>query len=114
MSLSTSHLMLNGTEGLREGECYFAVAYCEDRSGYPVIETYVFIGKDVFDGDNGCWYFQEVEPYVLHNGKSVDKAKQRKCDLISIDEGQIAGMFDFPRLAEALALLAAEPRSSRK
>lgn len=48
---------------LREGEVYFAVNYVDDDMLIPVMETVVFIGRNLEPDDVGQVYFQDVESY---------------------------------------------------
>ena len=48
---------------LREGEIYFSVNYVDDDMLVPVMETIVFIGRNLEPGDVGQVYFQDVESH---------------------------------------------------
>ena len=48
---------------LREGEVYFAINYVDDDMLIPVMETVVFIGRNLEPGDVGQVYFQDVQSY---------------------------------------------------
>jgi hypothetical protein len=48
---------------LREGEVYFAVNYIDDEMLTPMMETVVFIGKDLEPEDVGQVYFQDIESH---------------------------------------------------
>jgi hypothetical protein len=48
---------------LREGEIYFSVNYVDDDMLIPVMETVVFIGRNLEPGDVGQVYFQDVESH---------------------------------------------------
>jgi hypothetical protein len=48
---------------LREGAVYFAVNYIDDDMLVPMIETLVFIGKDLETDDAGQAYFQDVRSH---------------------------------------------------
>jgi hypothetical protein len=51
------------TAQLQEGEIYFAVNYVDDDMFIPVMETLVFIGRNLEPDDVGQTYFQDVESY---------------------------------------------------
>jgi hypothetical protein len=48
---------------LREGAVYFAVNYVDDDMLVPMIETLVFVGKDLESDDAGQAYFQDVRSH---------------------------------------------------
>lgn len=48
---------------LQEGTVYFAVNYVDDEMLIPLMETLVFIGRNLEPGDVGTVYFQDVESY---------------------------------------------------
>jgi hypothetical protein len=48
---------------LQEGAVYFAVNYVDDEMLIPLMETLVFIGRNLEPGDVGTVYFQDVESY---------------------------------------------------
>jgi hypothetical protein len=48
---------------LKEGTVYFAINYVDEDMLIPVVETLVFIGKNLLPDDVGKAYFQDVESY---------------------------------------------------
>src|ERR1700730_2675079 len=48
---------------LREGEAYLAVTYVDDEMLIPVMETLVFVGRNLEPQDVGEAYFQDVRSY---------------------------------------------------
>jgi len=48
---------------LKEGSVYFAVNYFDDEMLIPNMETLVFAGRDLADGDLGRLYFQDLGSY---------------------------------------------------
>lgn len=55
-------------ESLKVGQCYFMVSYLDNSMRIPEIETYIYVGKNLYpeDGNNGrnFWYFQNPETYL--------------------------------------------------
>lgn len=51
---------VSGTD-LQEGAFYFAVNYVDEDMLIPIVETLVFIGKNLKPADVGKAYFQDVE-----------------------------------------------------
>lgn len=59
--------MLQGTEELTEGECYFDMAFYDTRSEIPTIQTWIYVGKNLLKADTtrgDRWYFQDPESYL--------------------------------------------------
>jgi hypothetical protein len=51
-------------EELREGEIYFTVDYLDDLMLVPTLQPYVFIGRDLGEGDEQQVYFQDGASYA--------------------------------------------------
>lgn len=49
---------------LTEGEVYFSVRYIDGDMLIPTMDTLVFVGKDLGQGDAGKLYFQDVDSYL--------------------------------------------------
>jgi hypothetical protein len=49
---------------LREGEIYFRVVYLDDLMLVPMLQPYVFIGRDLDEGDEQQVYFQDGTSYA--------------------------------------------------
>ena len=61
---------------LQEGAVYFAVNYVDEEMLIPLMETLVFIGRNLEPGDVGMVYFQDVESYregVRYDSDSEDE-----------------------------------------
>ena len=52
-----------GSGDLKEGEVYFALQYEDDEMLYPVLEPWIFVGRDLHPGDAGQVYFQDLQSY---------------------------------------------------
>lgn len=94
-----------------EGQVYFRVTYPDGSMSIPVIETFVFIGKNLSEEDSeDTWYFEFGEDYVfLGNAVVSDKQGIRVCIL---GESELGSMHDIARLAAELEA-ASERRSER-
>jgi hypothetical protein len=60
---------------LREGQVYFTVNYVDEERLIPVMETVVFIGRNLEPDDVGQIYLQDVQSYregVPYNWESED------------------------------------------
>jgi hypothetical protein len=49
---------------LREGEIYYQVTYLDDLTLVPMLQPYVFIGRDLSEGDEQQLYFQDANSYA--------------------------------------------------
>jgi hypothetical protein len=48
---------------LKEGEIYFSVNYIDDDMLIPIMETLVFVGRNLEPEDSGELYFQDIASY---------------------------------------------------
>jgi len=93
------------TDRFAAGEVYFRVKYAEAGHRYPLIESFVFVGKNLSDDDSeDTWYFQFVDCFSRF-GLIVEgcEADWRVCCLAA---NQLEDMFDPGHLAAELALAA--------
>ena len=53
---------------LEKGKAYFEIVFCLPEEGVPEIESYIFIGKNIFndDKDGDEYYFQTPRSYYKH------------------------------------------------
>ena len=67
---------------LREGQIYFRVIYLDDLTLVPMLQPYVFIGRDLDEGDEQQVYFQDAASYAagvrfadaLNDGVDINNA----------------------------------------
>lgn len=86
---------------LREGEVYFAVNYVDDKMLVPIVETVVFIGRNLEPGDVSQVYFQDVESH--REGVEYDwNASDGSAKFQTGSEDQINHIFDYERALEEL------------
>lgn len=52
------------SDELREGEIYFRVTYLDDLTLVPMVQPFVFIGRDLDEGDEQRVYFQDAASYA--------------------------------------------------
>jgi hypothetical protein len=63
---------------LKEGAVYWSVQYADEDILIPLMETLVFVGKNLDGNEADLLYFQDVESYrqgVRHGSKEEDMAK---------------------------------------
>jgi hypothetical protein len=109
-----SDFMLNGPQDLREGESYFRVTYCDTKSDIPLIETWIYVGKDLLEGDGpreAKWYFQDPDSYI-NQGHFLQLSKGQEHRFFATDAGVVETFFNFAGLRNALACL--EPKNVKR
>jgi hypothetical protein len=87
------------------GNCYFLVSYFDQGMRFPDIETYVFVGSNLLEGDAGdvsYWYFQDAESYAEQGifTQIEDKASR---EVMRADEEALEMFFDYDGLFDVLA-----------
>jgi len=86
---------------LRVGEVYFFVNYV-DHLLTPMMETVVFIGRDLEEGDVGLLYFQDVRSY--RQGVSYESTTKgnSKATLYAALENQTSHIFEYEHALDEL------------
>lgn len=86
------------------GCCYFLLGYYDREFRFPLIQTYVYVGKNL-DGDSDAsdhWYFQDPEAFLRaqrdKNGVSVDDS-----GIITATKESLEGFFDLTGLLAELS-----------
>jgi hypothetical protein len=83
------------------GQCYFSVTYADTEMTIPLIESMVFIGRDLNSGDTGKLYFQDVESY--RDGKRLDDAVEGDGTKFFVcSPTECSAVFEFERAIEEL------------
>ena len=86
---------------LREGETYFAVQFADEKLLIPRLEPFIFLGKNLEEGDTDLFYFQNFESYAA--GIRYATATEEDGPLFEAygpDEGQ--HLFEFERALDRL------------
>ena len=86
---------------IEEGQLYFNVAYADDDKLVAVMQTLVFIGRDLGAGDEGKWYFQDVEAYQEGITYSPD-LEDEWSEFHAASEKELVHIFEFERAPEEL------------
>jgi len=97
---------------LREGEVYFAVNYIDDEMLTPIMETVVFIGRNLEPGDVGQVYFQDVESYREGIPYSSTGGSDGTANFSSGSEAELKHIFKYEQMLDEL--LRCSGRRSRK
>lgn len=79
------------TREFNAGEVYFRVTYAERSMSYPLIESFVFVGKNLSEEDSeDTWYFQFADSFSkagsILEGTGGDR---RVCCLTESDLGDM-------------------------
>lgn len=86
---------------LHEGEVYFAVNYVDRQMLVPLLETLVFIGKNLEAGDIAKVYFQDIISYqkgVPYQWEANDETGNFFC----ASEDEINHIFTYEQLLNEL------------
>lgn len=84
------------------GNPYYLVTYADEQLSVPVIETYFYLGTNIFadeSTDDPCWYFQiadsylEDGPFKKGNGMSADVLLTAGADMLDsfVDVDELPG-----------------------
>jgi hypothetical protein len=107
--VSLGDLMLPGPHVLKEGECYFDLAFHEREFRFPCVDSYVYIGTERLK-----FYFQDVESYLRYGNllKRPSSRWPKKHGVVRMAADVVDHMFDLRGVAEALARLAQDAARS--
>jgi len=86
---------------LQEGKVYFAVNYVDEQMLIPVVETLVFVGRNLEPGDAGKVYFQDVESFR----EGVRYGSDSEGELAKFETGSenmLDHIFDYERALDVL------------
>jgi hypothetical protein len=89
-------------EMLREEGIYFSVTYADEEMLIPVMETLVFIGKNLDTSDVGLLYFQDVGSHGngVRYGDEVEG--ESFGEFYTRSEGQLEDIFEYEPAVEEL------------
>jgi hypothetical protein len=88
-------------EELVVGKAYFSVTYGDEKLLVPLVETLVFIGRNLEKGDSDLLYFQDHLSYS--NGRLYgDAVAGDEIYVSTYHEGKTNPLFDFEHALEEL------------
>ncbi len=71
----------------REGEVYFRLTFPDAALLFPIVETLVYVGKNLSDEDSeDIWYFQFAEGYAKSGSIMTSKGGDRRVVLATRSE----------------------------
>lgn len=85
----------------KPGEVYYRVSYSDVGMKYPTVETFVFSGKNFFEGDaEDTWYFQFLGVNATYRSLAdIPSEDRRHCRLT---KDNLSGMLDLDGLTAEL------------
>ena len=86
---------------LHEGQVYFAVTYADAEMLVPLMETLVFIGRNLEAEDIGKVYFQDVQSYregIAYGSNAEDGWAKFETG----SESELGHIFDYERALDVL------------
>jgi hypothetical protein len=86
---------------LKKGVAYFIVLFTDDEMLVPIIETFVFIGKNLRRNDAGWFYFQDVDSYREGIRYSPRKRK-RNAKFAIYPKNNLNHVFEYERALDVL------------
>lgn len=86
---------------LKNGSVYFGINYVDDDLLIPVMETLVFIGRDLEPGDSGLVYFQDIGSYL--RGVRYGKVSEEDfAEFFAGSENEVSHIFEYEHALEKL------------
>jgi len=83
------------------GEVYFRVTYPGSSLNYPLIESFVFVGKNLSDEDTeDTWYFQFADSYAKSGSILEGPGGDRR--VVCVNQDELVEMFNEDQLLEKL------------
>ena len=95
---------------LVEGRVYYRVTYLDEELTIPDMQPFVFIGRDLKDGDDGHSYFQDAESHlagVRYEGTTGKRDIDGEVHRVSSDTPFV---YEFEKALDRLLYLSLERR----
>lgn len=90
---------------LKVGETYYLVTYFDEKLRYPSIDTFVYLGRDIFGDraadEDALWVFQTAGSYV-EDGPYDPKRKGPTDFLLTVGSDMIGDFLSLSDLIEDL------------
>ncbi len=98
-------------EDLNAGAVYFSVQFLDEEMLIPVVEPYIYLGKDLFTGDLNRYYFETFEAYS--SGIRYESARQDQLDCFQVtSKGEFSHLFEYERALDVLMTCALKRREA--
>ena len=98
---------------LAQGGVYFSVQFLDEQMLVPAVEPFVFLGKNLREGDVNLLYFQSFESYSHRlRLESATEADQHLFQITS--ERGIKHIFEYDRALDVLMACAMKRKNTRR
>ncbi|KQZ43136.1 hypothetical protein [Duganella sp. Root1480D1] len=88
---------------LEIGKCYFRLGYYDRNLTVPFMDSFFFIGRDLYLGTSGIWFFQSAEAFL--NGQPINlEARPEDNGVIGLSEEELEDIVDWSGLIEEFVL----------
>lgn len=93
-------------EPFEVGSCYFMLSYYDEAMQFPLIESFIFVGRNLDDGEDDFdeatrWFFQDPDSYFESGAfPNIDVNANPRIIVISPDTIEL--VLDKERLCRAL------------
>jgi len=89
---------------LEVGKVYFEISWASHEAEVPDIETYIYIGKDIFGGNPEEYFFQTSYSYEKHGNfaKLKDQNKKAQAEITLMRSEMIETLYDVNEVIEKL------------
>jgi hypothetical protein len=85
----------------QEGEMYYRLVYPGVGLLYPLVQSFIYVGKNLSDEDTeDTWYFQYAEGYAKYGSILESKGGDRAVCMVT--ESDIGDMLDLEGLVKQL------------
>lgn len=86
------------------GKAYFEVVWASPRSIVPSINSYIYIGCDIFGGSKGEHFFQTAYSYETHGDFSQlkDQALKAQADVVMMQSSMVDVLYTIDGLIKYL------------
>jgi hypothetical protein len=89
-------------ESYRVGECYYRLQYREGALMWPVVDTFVCIGRNLSDDEEDTWYFQD--PISYDRSGPVTESGDEHATVFSFKEHELSNILSLHSLTEELVV----------
>ncbi|MDJ0655549.1 MAG: hypothetical protein QNJ40_15405 [Xanthomonadales bacterium] len=84
---------MNDTSEYQHSDLYFRVTYADVGMKYPLIESFVFVGKNIgCDDHSDTWYFQPARSFAMYGSVLSTDSGDRM--VVAADEKEAEEMLD--------------------
>ena len=82
------------SESLTVGDVYYKVSFADQEMTIPIMLTVIFAGKDLDEGDNGIYYFQDYDSYQEGERYGIDDSLKHAV-FYTCGDRELGGVYQF-------------------